>query len=139
MNRSGLNAILFGLVAALSLSAYAQQSEPAPAQVATLHLDKGVVMTSTDGEFVTSGTGQQLRTGERLMVSKDSSATVVYNDHCRRTYDSPGVYTIEADCKAATALGGAGTTAAIIAGVIAAGVIVNNIDDNGNNNQPISR
>ncbi|MHB8474460.1 MAG: hypothetical protein ACYDC8_16740 [Gammaproteobacteria bacterium] len=139
MNKSGSNAFLLVVVVALSLPAYAQQGESAPVQVATLHLDKGVVMTSTGGEFVSSGTGQQLNTGERLMVTKDSSATVVYSNHCRRTYDTPGVYTIEADCKAAVALGGAGTTAAIVVGAVAAGVFVNNINDSGNNSQPISR
>ncbi len=148
MYKLALNAMMFGVIAALSLPAYAQESGQVKTEVktqvktqddtvATLRVNKGVVMSSTGGEFVTASTGEQLIKDERLMISKDSSATVVFNDHCQRTYDEPGVYKIDADCKAVVWFGGPRAVAFVIASVVATGVIVHNI--NGHNPRPISR
>lgn len=147
MYRLALNAMMFGVIAALSLPAYAQESGQVKTEVKTqvktqddtvakLRVNKGVVMSSTGGEFVTASTGKELIKDERLMISKDSSATVVFNDHCQRTYDEPGVYTIDADCKAIAWFGG-GMVPFVIASVISTGVIVHNIK--GHNPRPISR
>ena len=134
MNKLTSKTLLCSALALLSLAAVAQPSDQ-DKTVATLEVNKGVVMTSTGGEFVSANTGEKLIKDERLMVSKDSSATVVFNDHCKRTYDEPGVYKIDADCKA-VAWWGTGATVAAIAVAVAIGVVVNNNNDN---NPPISR
>jgi hypothetical protein len=134
MNKLTSKTLLCSALALLSLAAVAQPGDQ-DKTVAKLEVNKGVVMTSTGGEFVTANTGENLIKDERLMVSKDSSATVVYNDHCKRTYDEPGVYKIDADCKA-VAWWGTGATVAAIAAAVVVGVVVNN---NNNNNPPISR
>lgn len=91
-------------VAALALPALAAAA-PVPQasndaqQVATLQVGGGVVMVSNQGAPFASGqSNDPLYSGTRLMVSKNSSATVVYNDGCRQTYDKQGVYTISATC-----------------------------------------
>ncbi len=127
------NTVVFVVLAALSLPVYAQGDQDKT--VATLQVNKGLVMTSTGGEFVSATTGETLIKDERLMISKDSSATVVFNDHCRRTYDEPGVYKIDPDCKAAAVWGGGATAAAIIAGGVVAGIII----DKSHHHHPVSR
>jgi hypothetical protein len=124
MSKLTLNTILIGVLASFSLAALAQPGDQDKA-VAKLRVDKGVVMTSKGGEFATAGTGEGLIKDERLMVSKESSATVIYNDHCERTYSDPGVYKIDAECKVA-AVWGTGATVAVIAGAVAVGVVVDN-------------
>jgi hypothetical protein len=141
--------VVFVVLAALSLPVYAQGDQDKTDQdktVATLQVNKGVVMTSTGGEFVSATTGESLIKDERLMVSKDSSATVVYSDHCQRTYDDPGVYKIDANCKAAAVLGsGAAAAVGIVAGVIVTGIIVDSNKchhhegENNSCHHPISR
>lgn len=153
MERFTLHAVAAVAIAA-SAAASAQETSSA-----TLEVDRGVVMTSRGGEFVTAHSGQALSVGERLMVSRDAAATVVYGD-CRQTYSSPGVYTVGESCKTVAAAGfgagsgsvaasastsafaGAGfggTAAFVAAGAVAAGVIAHNISDNGDNETPISR
>ncbi|MFC5489974.1 hypothetical protein [Dokdonella soli] len=124
------------VVAAISLPTYAQQ-DLQDSNLPTLQVNKGVVMSSTGGDFVTVATGKQLTKDERLMVTKDSSATVIYKHHCQLAYDKPGVYTIEDECRAGVLPGGAGTVAIVVADVVAAGVIVDNLSNN--DSQPISR
>jgi hypothetical protein len=69
--------------------------------VATLQVGGGVIMVSNQGSPFASGqSNDSLYSGARLMVTKNSSATVVYNDGCRQTYSNPGVYTISATCLA---------------------------------------
>jgi hypothetical protein len=111
------------LLCLFALPAFAQgEGEPKP--VATLQVDKGVVMTSTGGEYLTGASGQQLIADERVMVTQGSSATIVYSEHCKRTFDTPGVYTVDPDCKKAVAWFN-GTTAAIGAAVVAGVIIAN--------------
>lgn len=137
MSKFALKAVALGIAMALLMPAYAQQGGQDKNAVATLQVNKGVVMTSTGGEFASGVTGQELVTDERLMVTKDSSATVVYNDHCKRTYDDPGVYKIDANCKAAAWLfGGSATEVAIIAGGVIGGIIIYN---HGHHHHPMSR
>ena len=133
MSKLTSKTLLCSALALLSLAAVAQPDDH-DRTIATLQVNKGVVMTSTGGEFVTANTGENLIKDERLMVSKESSATVIFNDHCRRTYDEPGVYKIDADCKAVVWFG-----AAIVAGVVAVGVVVHNLGDTPDENPPISR
>ena len=120
-------------MALLPLLALAQPADPDKEKVvATLEVDKGVIMTSTGGEFAKANTGEKLIKEERLMVAKDSSATVVYDDHCKKTYDEPGVYKIDANCKV-VAWWGVGAAIAVAAAV---GVVVNN---NGKKKPPKSK
>ena len=79
-------------------------------------------MTSQGGEFATANSGQVLVVGERLMVSENSSATVVYGNDCKREYTAPGVYVIDATCVKVAALGSTDWVgAAKIAGGVAVG------------------
>lgn len=74
--------------------------------VATLQVGGGVIMVSNQGSPFASGqSNDALYSGERLMVSQNSSATVVYNDGCQQTYSHPGVYTISATCLAGAQTG----------------------------------
>ncbi len=113
MRKLTLNTSLCSALTLLSVVAFAQPHDE-DKTVATLEVGKGTIMTSKGGEFVTASTGEKLIKEERLMVAKESSATVVYNDHCKRTYDEPGVYKIDEDCKA-VAFWGIGTAALIVA------------------------
>ena len=131
-------AVLLCLCIGFAMQAFAQDQAQAKV-VATLEVNKGVVMTSTGGEYVTGVSGQKLVSDERLMVTQDSSATVVFNDHCKRTYDTPGVYEIDADCKAVVWFNGAGVAAAIVAGGFATYTIVHNITNTEEPQPPISR
>ena len=120
------------LIASLALTASANAL--AADADATLLVDRGSVMTSQGGEFATAQSGQLLATGDRLMVTEGSAATVVYANDCRREYATPGVYVIEEDCQlvaAAMRSGANGATGAGVAGVdwpavgmVAAGVAV---------------
>jgi hypothetical protein len=130
--------VLLGTTYAFSgFAQNANQEQP----VATLQVNKGVVMTSTGGDYITANSGQQLYSAERIMVSQDASATVVYSEHCKHTYDKAGVYQIDSDCKAAVWVSGAGATAAVIAGSIAIYTIAHNISEGnkGHHPPPISR
>lgn len=148
MNRFALGTIAVAAIAA-SITAVAQDAS------ATLEVGRGVVMTSSGGEFVTAHSGQRLGAGERVMVSKDASATVVFGT-CRRTYDRPGVYAVGEGCSAVAAAGagttgnvasgggfggaGVGGTAAFVAATaVAAGVIAHNINSDNDGEAPISR
>ena len=147
MNSFASLAVVVGLTASASLPALAED-----VPVATLQVGKGVVMTSAGGEFTTAHSGQSLVVNERVMVSKDAVATVIYNaDNCQQSYRDPGVYTIAKSCRAADIGAGAtsssssgapgvgGNVAFIAASAAAAGLIAHNINDDNNNEQPISR
>lgn len=118
------------LIASLALTASANAL--AADADATLLVDRGSVMTSQGGEFATAQSGQLLASGDRLMVTEGSAATVVYANECRRQYTTPGVYVIEEDCQlvAAAMRNGAanGATGAGVdwpaVGMVAAGVAV---------------
>lgn len=141
MKRFSCHAIAL-LIAGSTTTALAQDA-------ATLEVERGVVMTSSGGEFVTASNGQSLRAGERVMVTKDGAATVVFGS-CRRTYDRPGVYTVGEGCDALAGAGSGGTggfsgagtggTAAFVAATaVAAGVIAHNINTDADVEAPISR
>lgn len=117
------------LIASLALAASA--TALAADGDATLLVDRGSVMTSQGGEFATAQSGQLLASGDRLMVTEGSAATVVYANDCRRQYATPGVYVIEEDCQLAAAAmrnGADGATTAGVdwpaAGMVAAGVAI---------------
>ena len=120
---------------ALAASATATAAEEA---AATLRVDRGNVMTSQGGDFATAQSGQTLVSGERLMVTEDSAATVTSGNDCTRTYTTPGVYVVELDCERAVADGGMGIWAvasAVGLGVAAAAALGGGDDDS----PPVSR
>lgn len=98
-----------GLLAAFALVTVANAAD-APAttdqkDVATVRTDGGVIMLSQqNGPFVTATPDQPAASGDRLLVSKDSIATVIYNDGCEQKYDKPGIYKIAPSCKRAAAI-----------------------------------
>lgn len=87
----------------------------------TLRVDRGSVMASQGGEFVSAHSGQLLVAGERLMVSEGAIATLTYDDNCTREYSAPGVYVIEASCVKAAVLGTDWAGAAKVAAGVAVG------------------
>lgn len=87
------------LLVAASLALTASAAASAQDGTATLRVDRGNVMTSQGGDFAPAQSGQALASGERLMVSEGSAATVTYGNDCSRSYTTPGVYTVEKDCK----------------------------------------
>lgn len=105
------------VTAAILLAAGAVVSAPvvaAPAAQATtnaaennhkigkIKVDQGAVMLSNDGgAFTSAQTNEQVFRKERLMVTQQSSATVIYDNGCRHTFDKPGVYDLGATCVAA--------------------------------------
>ncbi|MDX9699763.1 MAG: hypothetical protein RBT55_09275 [Rhodocyclaceae bacterium] len=115
------------LMTALALPALAQTDADARDEVASLRPGEGVIMLSIEqGPFNTPTQQQRVATGDRLMVAKDSAATVVYDDGCEIKYDEAGVYEIEPDCKVVGAWWGqsdAGMrTLAIAGGAVLGGV-----------------
>ena len=128
-------AMLLGLGVAFALPSFAQGADDKA--IATLEVNKGVVMTSRGGEYAAAASGQQLFSEERVMVTEGGSATVTYNDNCKRTYDKPGVYKLDDNCKAVAAFDGGARVAFIAGGIIAIGVVAHNINDN--HKKPISR
>ena len=78
---------------------------------ATLHIDKGSIMTSEGGDFVTAADRKRLDEGQRVMVTEDSKATLVYDNGCREELIDPGVYVVDEECVAGILAPAAGATA----------------------------
>ena len=126
------------MLAAALLAGMAFASAHAAEGVATLRVERGNVMTSTGGEFVTARSGAQLVEGERLMLTDGASASVVYDNQCSEPYTAAGVFVVDAVCNsmgavetatgavatAAVGPAGIGSSGLIAAGSIAAGVAV---------------
>lgn len=149
MNKSILRSIALGLVVALtSLPLYAQTASSTSNEkdetIAKVQTDGGVIMISEDAaEFQTAVPDQRVKEKARLMVSEDSSATVVYDNGCDQKYDKPGVYEISRSCVPALVLGSGGVSKGwIVAGVIVGTAVLVSIIDDGNDNDsppPVSR
>ena len=127
MNTSMLGSIALGLalvVASAPLHAQnsATSADKAEDTVAKVVTDGGVIMLSEGAtEFQTALPDQRVKPKTRLMVSEESSATVVYDDGCDQKYDKPGVYEISATCALPVALVSSG---GVSKGWVAAGVLV---------------
>jgi len=130
----------YGLALSIIAAAFATaaSAQGNPEVVATLQVNKGVVMTSTGSEYISAGSGHPLVKAERVMIAQDGSATITYSNGCKRELETPGVYVVDGICTAG-GLTAAGTTALIVAGAVTAGAIANALDHNDNNQQPISR
>jgi len=110
--------------------------------IAEVRTDGGVIMISEGGPYQTALQGQRVKGNANLMVSKESAATVVYDDGCKQTYDKPGIYKIEQNCvrPAAVVAGASGPPTAVL--VVLGGAAVAAIIDRYNHdddNTPISR
>lgn len=138
MGKSAFKIGVFAFFAALSLPVLAQPQEAAEhKEVATLRIEGGVIMLSSGGAFASATPGERLFENERLMVSNDSKAKVVWDDGCEQTYDRPGVYTIDRNCKAAAAADWRVTPPLAIAAVlIGGGVAAAIINDRGHKDPP---
>lgn len=124
--------------AVASLAVFASSAASAAEQAATLRVDRGSVMTSQGGEFATANSGQVLVAGERLMVGENATATVIYDNDCKREYNAPGVYVIDATCVKAAALGTDWVGAAKVAGGVAVGAaLLNSMEQT--DGPPVSR
>ncbi|SFN31936.1 hypothetical protein [Dokdonella immobilis] len=159
MNPLVIRSLVLGIaVMGVSMPLHAQMMAPEPASspsaetpvantVAEVRTDGGVVMVSNGGPFQTAVPGQRVDAKARLMVSKESAATVIYDDGCKQTYDKPGVYPINETCvlpppPVAAAGSSAGAPKWLIGTGVAIGLyaIVDSLNDNDNNDQlPVSR
>ena len=118
------------LIIAVSFALAASATASAADGDVTLRVDRGSVMTSQGGEFVSAQTGKVFVEGERLMVNEGSAATVLYDNDCRREYNTPGIYVIGGNCTAAAVTGTDWPSAAKIAGGVAIGAaILANMDE----------
>lgn len=157
MTPSVIRSIVLGIaIVGVALPVHAQMMAPesskpaAPVSntVAEVRTDGGVVMVSADGgPFQTAVEGQRVDSKSRVMVSKESAATVIYDDGCRQKYDKPGIYDVSETCvlpppAVAAAGGGAGAPKLLIGAGVAIGLyaIVDSLnDDNDDDQQPVSR
>lgn len=83
------------LAASLALAvfspAFAQEGDAG----ATLQVNRGNVMLSQEGgEFASAASGTELRTDSRIMLAEDAVGTLVYDNGCRLTLDTPGVHAV---------------------------------------------
>ena len=105
-------------------SASTATTEQEAGTIAEVRTDGGVIMISNGGPFQTAVQGQRVSDKTRLMVSKESAATVVYDDGCRQKFDKPGVYPISSTCAlpppAVAASGGGVPKTLIVAGAVVA-------------------
>lgn len=139
MNKSMLRTMLFGLVVALaSLPLHAQSSgDEKDETVAKIQTNGGVIMISEEGEqFQTALPDQRVKAKARLMVSEESSATVVYDDGCDQKYEKPGVYEISGTCVLPFLASGGSAKGWIVAGVIGAAILVYTLDDDDDDRRP---
>ncbi len=139
MNHSMFRSVVFGLAMALvSMPLYAQSSgDENDDTVAKVETDGGVIMISDPGEFATALPDQRVHKKARLMVSEESSATVVYDDGCKQKYDDPGIYEISATCVLPIVMGGGPSKALIIGGIIVGSAAIYAIvDNNGDDDRP---
>ncbi len=150
MNKSILRSAALSLVVAFaSLPLYAQTETAAEdvkdETIAKVETDAGVIMLSEDGEeFATALPDERVKAKARLMVSEDSSATVVYDNGCDKEYDEPGVYEISHECVLPLVLVSSGATKGwVLAGtVVGGGIIALLISDKkgkGDPRPPVSR
>lgn len=66
---------------------------------AALDVVRGRVMTSQGGAFtIAQGIGQVVASGNRVLITENSVATMTFSDGCRQTYNTPGVYTVGRTC-----------------------------------------
>lgn len=144
MDKSIFCSVAFGLiVSSMSLPLYAQ-TDPAAESVrdetiAKVETDGGVIMISEEQEeFETAVPDQRVKAKTRLMVSEDSSATVVYDNGCDRKYDEPGIYEISSSCVLPFLLGSSAlqTSVAVVAGGVISQLITR---DDGDCRPPVSR
>ncbi|HET9032245.1 MAG TPA: hypothetical protein VFN25_04995 [Dokdonella sp.] len=145
MTRAFVLGVMF---VALAAPSYAQTSSGNEDDdtVAKVETDGGVIMISDQGEFQTALPDQRVRSKAKLMVSNESSATVVYDNGCRQKYDDPGIYEISATCVLPYLASGSSsgvTKGWIVAGVLLGGAAVAAvIDHNGEGTSappPVSR
>lgn len=152
MNKPMIRLMLFSIAisaAAMPLQAQMMADSPtstseAEQAIARVRTDGGVIMISDGGEFKTATQGQPVNAKSRLMVSKESSATVIYDDGCKQKYDEPGIYEISQDCVLPVAAAGGGPSKGlIIGGVLLGGAVVYAIVDDNNDDDstppPVSR
>ncbi len=121
---------------ALSVSAAASAADNA----ATLTVDSGNVMSSQGGDFTAAQSGQVFASGDRLMVTEKSSATLRYSNDCVRRYTVPGVYVVEEDCKKAVGADDDMTNWTMISAVaIGAAVVAATVSGGSDDDTPVSR
>ncbi len=130
-----LASLLVAVSLALSVSAAASAADNA----ATLTVESGTVMSSQGGDFTPAQSGQVLASGDRLMVTDKSSATLRYDNDCKRHYTVPGVYVVEEDCKKAVVADDDMTNWTMISAVAIGAAVVAATVSGGSDDTPVSR
>lgn len=129
MTKTMIRSLALGiLVAVIAMPLHAQMAPDSSASsdnkddtVAKVRTDGGVIMLSEEqAQFQTAMPGERVKSKTRLMVSEDSSATVIYDDGCKKKYDKPGVYEISANCVTPVVLGGGALIGILVAGSVVA-------------------
>ncbi|MEJ5207476.1 hypothetical protein [Denitratimonas sp. CY0512] len=130
------------LALGISSSVLAQSENSDRDEVGNVRTDEGVIMLSIEsGPFNTTMQRQRVAVGDRLMVAKDSVATVVYDNGCEQKYDEAGVYEIERDCVPVVAWWGSDRgvmTMAVVGSAVLGGVIGYQLKDD-DDPPPVSR
>jgi hypothetical protein len=78
-------AVLLGLGISLEVQA---------APVARLMQIEGSVLVNTGKDYLKAQTGMELSTGDRVLTLKDSSASMVYADHCTVQVSANSLFTL---------------------------------------------
>lgn len=147
MVKTPINTLIFGLALALCWQGAVEArqasgaAEDARQIVASVRTDGGVIMVSAEqGPFNTAVPNEPVASGDRLMVAKDSSATVVYDDGCEQVYDKDGIYVIEPNCKRAVAWKEGWSNGQVIAAVVGGAALGGIIEHNRRDScRPVSR
>lgn len=118
--------ILIALALSLAMGAAFAQSTP------TLTFDGNVMVSTSDGEFVSAAYGQEVVAGQSIMVPSDGSATLTYSNGAVATF-GPGTHVVPAGAVVTNTgfASSAGMTVGIVAGavILTAALIDQNLDD----------
>ena len=109
----------------LSLSALTARAQDKDETTAAVSRPTGEVRASHEGaEFILATAGQRVQPGDRILVGQDSKVTLRFDNNCNRTFDKPGVYTVDSSCMADVLWS---DTAKIGGGVAAVGLLLGNM------------
>lgn len=125
------------LLAMCALPAVAQESASDKPDRIVLEAKVGSVMTSIGGAYESVGVGKQLVTGESMMLTEGTKATVVYyydngDRKCVERYSGPNTFVIDDSCSKAAWIsnGSPGKSAMIIVGAgLLGAAVLESMDD----------
>lgn len=108
--------------------------------VARINERTGSILASSgsEGEFVPVEIGHALKADDRVMVTEGAKVTVRYDNDCAKTFDEPGVYTIESRCVQSAGMASSSTMRwAVPVAVVGLGIAW--YEHNRDDSSPVSR